>query len=221
MLIGSVVHDEIQNDADTALLALGDHAVEVGERAVHGVDVLVVGDVVTEIHLRRGEAGSDPYGIDAKIVQVCHLRGDAFQVADTVVVTVGKAAGVDLIEDRMLPPRVAFGVDRFSLGGRKRAEDQQERENRKETLEHSFLLRRETNRLLGSTEFLSADQLQISPRGLRSDQVDHREPPGTVQLWVAGGLDISFSRAATTSFGRACSNSRKAALVQPKPMTLA
>jgi len=47
-----VIYDEVEDDPDAVPLSLGDHAVEVGERAVHRIDVLVVGNVVSEIHLR-------------------------------------------------------------------------------------------------------------------------------------------------------------------------
>src|SRR5258706_13191684 len=60
MLVRGMVHDEIQDDAHIVLLALRDHAVEIGERSIHGIDVLVVGDVVAEIHLRRRETWTDP-----------------------------------------------------------------------------------------------------------------------------------------------------------------
>ena len=109
MLIGCVVHDEVEDHADPALLRFGDQAVEVGERAVHGIDLLVVGDVVAEVHLRRREAGGDPDRSNSEILQVVELRGDAVEISDAVTVAVGEAAGIDLVEDRMLPPLVGIG----------------------------------------------------------------------------------------------------------------
>ena len=80
-------------------LAFGDQAIEIGQRAVHGVDGFVVGDVIAEIDLRRREARGDPDGVDAELVQVIELGGDAVEVADAVVVAVGEAARIDLVED--------------------------------------------------------------------------------------------------------------------------
>ena len=71
----------------------------------------VVGNVVAEVHLRRREAGRDPDRVHAEIFQVIQLRRDAVEVADAVVVAVGKAARIDLIEHRVLPPLVSFGID--------------------------------------------------------------------------------------------------------------
>ena len=117
VLVGGVVDDVVENDAHAMLLALGGHAIEIGQRAVHGIDVLVVGNVIAEIDLRRGIAGRDPDGVDAQVVQVAHLRRDALEIADAVIVAVGKAARIDLVEHGVLPPLVALGVDRLLLRG--------------------------------------------------------------------------------------------------------
>src|SRR6266478_8498834 len=120
--------------------AVREDAVEVSERSVHRVNVLVVGDVITEIHLRRGKAWADPDGVHSQVVQIGHLRSDPFKVANAVVVAVGVAPKIDLVEDSVLPPFVAIGVARFRLGdsGNYTSEDNQERENRKESLAHGI-----------------------------------------------------------------------------------
>jgi len=51
------------------------------------------------------------------MASVIEFRGDALEVADAVVVAVGEAARVYLIEDGVLPPFVALGVDFLLLGG--------------------------------------------------------------------------------------------------------
>ncbi len=86
MLVGGVVEDHVQHDADVVLLRLGDEAVHVGEGAVLRVDGGVVGDVVAEIDLGRGVHGSDPDGVDAEVLEVVEALGDAVQVADAVAV---------------------------------------------------------------------------------------------------------------------------------------
>jgi hypothetical protein len=102
--------DEIENDSYVALFSFCNHAVEIGERAVHGIDVFVVGDVIAEVNLRGREARGDPNGVDAEVFQVIELRGDALEVADAVIVAVGEAARIDFVEDGVLPPLVAFGI---------------------------------------------------------------------------------------------------------------
>ena len=145
MLVGSVVDDEIEDDADAALLALGDEAIEIRERAVHGIDVFVVGDVVAEIDLRRRKARRDPDGVDPERVQIIELRSDPVQIANAVVVAVGEAARIEFIEDRGLPPRLPFGISflflRAGAGREDAREDGQYCENC-DFGKHGYFLRR-------------------------------------------------------------------------------
>jgi len=123
-----MVHHKIQDDADIPLFSLILEPVEIGQRAVHGVNIFVIGNVVAEIDLGRGKTGGDPNGIDAKIFQIVELRGDAVQIADAIIGAVGKAAGINLVKNRVLPPLVAFGVYGLVLrksGGGKQGENAQ------------------------------------------------------------------------------------------------
>ena len=47
----------------------------------------------TKIDLRRWIAGSDPDGVDPQLVKVTHLRRDAVQIADPVVIAVANCGG--------------------------------------------------------------------------------------------------------------------------------
>src|SRR5260370_4345533 len=111
-----MIYDKIQNDPNVAPLRFAHQAVKILHRSVHRVNRFVVGDVVSEIHLRGGKARRDPDGIDPEILQIIQFRRDAVEVADAVVVAVRKTSRVDFVEHRVLPPRMAFGVDGFLLG---------------------------------------------------------------------------------------------------------
>jgi hypothetical protein len=52
VLVGAVVGHEVNDHAQAQPGGLGDHGVEVGERAEQGVDVAVITDVVARIALR-------------------------------------------------------------------------------------------------------------------------------------------------------------------------
>ncbi len=121
LLVGGVVEDVVHDDADVAALGFRGHVLEVGHGAVLRIDGCVVGDVVAEVDLGRGVHGGDPDGVDAELLDVVEARGDAFDVADAVAVGVLKAAGVDLVDDGVLPPGVGscvFLVDgRWDLSG--------------------------------------------------------------------------------------------------------
>jgi hypothetical protein len=52
MLVAGVVDHQVHHDLDAALVGLGQQQVELVEAAEHGVDVLVVADVVAVVVLR-------------------------------------------------------------------------------------------------------------------------------------------------------------------------
>src|SRR5271165_7218934 len=60
MLVGGVIHDKIEDDSRSQLLADLLHVVEVPERAVLWINVLVVRDVISKVHLWRREEGRNP-----------------------------------------------------------------------------------------------------------------------------------------------------------------
>ena len=117
MLVRGVIRYKIHNDADMIFSAFGNHVIEVGKGAIHWIDIFIVGNVVAEIDLGRGIAGSNPDGIDTQRMQITHFGADTVDVADAVVVAVGKTAGIDFVKRGVLPPRMAFGIDRLSLSG--------------------------------------------------------------------------------------------------------
>ena len=105
VLVGRVVGNEVDKDLQPSFVGALDELVEVLERPVLGVDVVVVGHVVAVVLLRRGIERSDPYRVDSQTLEVIETRGDSRQVANAVVVRIGEASDVDLVEDRAAPPR--------------------------------------------------------------------------------------------------------------------
>ena len=103
-----------------ALVHRGEQPVEVGERAEHRVDVLVVADVVAVVVLRRAVDRRQPHDVDAELARGGR-GGDSMpgQVADAVAVGVREAARVDLVDDRRLPPR-SDTADTVPAHGRRR-----------------------------------------------------------------------------------------------------
>ena len=95
----------------------GDELVEVGQGAEHRVDVLVVGDVVAVVVLRRAVDRGEPDDVDAQRGEVVEPADDAAQVADAVAVGVGERARVDLVDDGAAPPLLA-GAQRAGGYGR-------------------------------------------------------------------------------------------------------
>ena len=53
MLVRGVVHDQVHHQLHAPFVDAGDQRVEVGERAEHRLDAVVVADVVAVVVLRR------------------------------------------------------------------------------------------------------------------------------------------------------------------------
>src|SRR6266849_10280297 len=118
-----VVHDEVGDYTDAALVGGLDERTEVFDRAVVGMDREEVGDVVAAVAQRRRVHRQQPDAVDPEPLQVVELVGEPAEVAGAVVVPVEEAADVDLVEDRRLEPeRVALEpVAGLRYGTRSRA----------------------------------------------------------------------------------------------------
>ena len=68
------------------------NALKSSQRAVVGMDVGVVGDVVAVVAQRRGIERQQPERGDAEVLQVVELLGQAAEVADAVAVAVVERA---------------------------------------------------------------------------------------------------------------------------------
>ena len=112
-----VVHDEVGDHADAALVRRVDERAEVVERAVVGMDRVEVGDVVAAVAQRRRVHRQQPDAVDAEPLQVVELLGQADEVAAAVGVAVGEAADVDLVEDGALEPE-RIGLEPLLAAGR-------------------------------------------------------------------------------------------------------
>ena len=100
-----VVHDQVGDHADAALVRLVDEVAEVVDGPVVGIDLVEVGDVVAAVAERRRIERQQPDAVDAEPLQVVELVGEAAEIAGAVVVPVEERAQVDLVEDGRLEPQ--------------------------------------------------------------------------------------------------------------------
>ena len=108
MLIRGVIRHPIEHHLETAGVSLPHEGVKVRQRAEHGVDGAIIGDVIAEIGHWRGVDRRDPDRIGAEPVQVIEPAGDTRQVADAIAVAIHERARVDLVDDAALPPERLF-----------------------------------------------------------------------------------------------------------------
>ncbi len=100
-----VVHDEVGDHADPALVRLCDELAEVLDGAEVRVDLEEVRDVVAAVLERRLVHRQEPDAVDAEPFEVVELLDEAAEVAEAVVVPVEEAADMDLVENGPLEPQ--------------------------------------------------------------------------------------------------------------------
>ncbi len=105
MLVGSMIEHQFRDHAQAPLVRLAEEDAEIVQRAVAGVDALVIGNVVAVVFPRRGVEGQQPDGVDPQVLQVIELAGQAAEITDAVLVGVAKGADVELVDDGVFVPQ--------------------------------------------------------------------------------------------------------------------
>ncbi len=88
MVDGGVIHHEVDDHADAALLGAVRELDEIAERAIAGIDRIMVGDVVTVIAPGRSLERHQPDGGDAQPVQIVQPPHQPGEIADAVAIRV-------------------------------------------------------------------------------------------------------------------------------------
>ena len=111
VLIGGVVDDQFGDHLEAEAVRLVQHVAKIVEGAELRVHVLIVGNVIAVILERRGIEGHQPDGVDAQVADVLQLGGQAFEVADAIVIGIEEGLDVDLIDDGIFIPKRVIGAD--------------------------------------------------------------------------------------------------------------
>jgi hypothetical protein len=104
MLIGGVVDDQLGDHLQAAAVRLGHEPAKVLQRAVVGMHVAVVGDVIAVVAQRRGIEGQQPQRVDAELLDIVEALRQAGEVAEAVAVRVVERLDVHLVDDGVLVP---------------------------------------------------------------------------------------------------------------------
>jgi hypothetical protein len=104
VLVAGVVHDQVGDDPDTALVRLLDQLDEVGDVPVLRQDPQVVRDVVAAVAERGLVDRQQPDAVDPQPLQVVQPGGEALDVAGAVSVGVLEAADEHLVEEGAAVP---------------------------------------------------------------------------------------------------------------------
>ena len=116
--------DQLDDDADIAIVGRFEEFLEVVEVAIDGIDAVVVGNVIAIVPQGRGEEGQQPDRCDAQILDVVELIRQAPKVTDAIAIAIREGPHWHLIDDGVLKPQgiireegAGTGVHRIEHGG--------------------------------------------------------------------------------------------------------
>ena len=104
VLIGGVVHDEVGDDPQPALVRRVEESLEVLNIAVGRMNPVEVRDVVTVVPQRRRIHRQDPQTVHPQLTHVIQLRRQPRKIPDPIAVPIKKRLHMHLIENRVLIP---------------------------------------------------------------------------------------------------------------------
>ena len=96
MLFRCVVDDQVHNQLHVTLLDLFDEIVNICQRSITRIDILIVSDVVAHISLRALVDWGHPNNIDAQIFQIIKLFRNTRHISPAIVIGILEGRRVDL-----------------------------------------------------------------------------------------------------------------------------
>jgi hypothetical protein len=109
MVLGGVVHDQVEDHAHAQRAHVVHEVDEVAQRAVFAVDGVVVRHVVAVVLVGRHVERLQPEAGHSEAGQVLQAAAEALEVADAVAVAVHVRLDVEAIQDGVLVPEVLDG----------------------------------------------------------------------------------------------------------------
>ena len=111
MLVGRVVHHQVDDDPHTAIVG-GPHDLhELAQRAQPGIDAVEIADVVAIVLVGRRVEGHEPKRGHADSRQIVDAIDQPGEVAHAVAVLVEERLRVEAVHDPVLPPLVTCERD--------------------------------------------------------------------------------------------------------------
>ena len=109
MLVRRVIQHQLGDHAQSAPVSFAQKALKIAQRAIGGMNLGVIGDIVTIVAQRRRTEGQQPDRRHAQVLEVVQLLRQAAEVTDAVHYAVEKCAHMDLVNDGILVPRHVRG----------------------------------------------------------------------------------------------------------------
>ena len=99
-----MIHDKIHQDADAAFFCLRDQLLHVLHRSKRRVDIHVIGNIVSVIHHWGCKHRAEPDDIGSQLFYFVKMTDYAFQISDSISVSILKTLRINLVSNRFVPP---------------------------------------------------------------------------------------------------------------------
>ena len=104
MFIRGMIDHQIHHDLKVPLMCLCEKPVKIihSSKIIH--DILIIGDIISVIVIRRFINGRNPKNIHSQLFQIIQFLNDPVQITDSISVAVHKTSGINLIDHAAFPP---------------------------------------------------------------------------------------------------------------------
>jgi hypothetical protein len=113
MFIGRVVYDQIDEHTQSSLSTAFRELDKVPQRAIPGVDAVVISDIVSIVATGRGLKRHEPNGCHTHALEVVQTPHQTFEVSDTVAVRIHIGGNRQTVDDGVLVPEIIDHVVDF------------------------------------------------------------------------------------------------------------
>ena len=104
MLIRTVVQNQIHDNTDPPFLRFRNQFIHILQLTENRINILIIGDIITIIILRRTKYRRQPNRINSQLLQIRELLYNPLKISYSIRIAVIKASGINLINNRLLPP---------------------------------------------------------------------------------------------------------------------
>jgi hypothetical protein len=105
MVDGSVVNDEIREDANATILCCLGKLHEIAKVTVARVDIVVVANIIAMISARRRKERLQPDTIHVQSNEIVQFARETQEIANTIAVSIRERLQVNRVHDRILMPK--------------------------------------------------------------------------------------------------------------------
>lgn len=113
-LIRRMIHDKIHDVLHVTIMETLDQGLDIFHGPIWRVDAVIIGNIISHVHLGGLKDRRKPDDIDTEILQIIQLGNNTRDISNTISIRILEGGRVNLV-DRLFPPPVTMSCD-FASG---------------------------------------------------------------------------------------------------------